>query len=751
MAGKIALDLKQFKHIKSDKNTTTLKHADGHMLTIAHKALSPDSQRQLDALSGTANNYETTPDKQEAKTKFDDGGKVPAPAQQDPAPPKDTSEKPVKNQWEGVGGFSGALNNAKKELGLKDGGRVMCAEGLDSTDANTNKVPVPGNGPNDANDAQRKLKDAAEGAKKAEEKGGIPKGSPLSTGDWSHVFDAQGGKVRKMYADPTQTVFQDDNAPVTGSPTEKLFNPNDPGAKGPIEPDPQESIAHFLGHGIAAGMNALGYGVNKLGQGVQKTAEFGKNVAKEAEKSSPVIQGIENQLKEEPAVQPQMNASQVQQQDQQPQDVPQDPMPQQAPIPKSNIPSPEGLLSKAYSLGNQGATDTAGAMKALGDEEARVQAKQHEADVDAIANYRQTVDSLNMERQAHIKDMQNGYIDPNKYWTGYTAPNGDQVPGHSKVASAIGMILAGFNPTNKPNAAIDLLKYNMDKSLEAQGKNLDSQHNLLRANLQQFGNIKDATDATRVMMSDAMSHQLGMTASQAKGPLAQAAAKQAQSQLAASILPTAMQLQMRQTLQRISNGGQSAAGTTGAVLNQLDAVNPEASKAYRSRFYSPFDVPGGKSLADRELPPAVIDQLNSHAKFDEAGKQLANIVQQNRGNLKVLLDPTNPTSKIARQQAMILQSLFREGTLGTVYREGEQPLLDKAIKSDPLSLVSYFTELPKLQGLLDSNRRFRDVTAAGYGLRPPPDRHSMKSQAPNIQTKDGVKYIQQGNYMVPVK
>lgn len=47
---KVSLDLKQFQHVKSDDKTTTLRHKDGHELTIAHKALSPEYQEQLKAL-----------------------------------------------------------------------------------------------------------------------------------------------------------------------------------------------------------------------------------------------------------------------------------------------------------------------------------------------------------------------------------------------------------------------------------------------------------------------------------------------------------------------------------------------------------------------------------------------------------------------------------------------------------------------------------------------------------------------------
>lgn len=44
------LDLRKFSKLKSDAKTTTLKHPDGHMITLAHKALSPANQKELHSL-----------------------------------------------------------------------------------------------------------------------------------------------------------------------------------------------------------------------------------------------------------------------------------------------------------------------------------------------------------------------------------------------------------------------------------------------------------------------------------------------------------------------------------------------------------------------------------------------------------------------------------------------------------------------------------------------------------------------------
>jgi hypothetical protein len=78
MSSKIALDLGKFKHVKSDKNTTTLQHKDGHILTIAHNVMNPDMQKQLAALSPIAKENATTSqlNDNDGRTKLACGGKV---------------------------------------------------------------------------------------------------------------------------------------------------------------------------------------------------------------------------------------------------------------------------------------------------------------------------------------------------------------------------------------------------------------------------------------------------------------------------------------------------------------------------------------------------------------------------------------------------------------------------------------------------------------------------------------------------
>lgn len=69
-----ALDLKRFKKIASDKKSTTMKHDDGHELTIAHSALSKNLLGQLSKLPMVY--AEPQDDKELSGTRYDEGGDV---------------------------------------------------------------------------------------------------------------------------------------------------------------------------------------------------------------------------------------------------------------------------------------------------------------------------------------------------------------------------------------------------------------------------------------------------------------------------------------------------------------------------------------------------------------------------------------------------------------------------------------------------------------------------------------------------
>jgi hypothetical protein len=125
---------------------------------------------------------------------------------------------------------------------------------------------------------------------------------------------------------------------------------------------------------------------------------------------------------------------------------------------------------------------------------------------------------LEQERQRLMRDLADGHIDPNHFM--------GSMDTSSKVTTAIGLILGGMGGglTGQGNPVQAFLDKQIDRDIQAQQANLNKKESLLSANLKQFGNLRDATEMTRVMMMDGVKLGLQKAAAQAQDPIAKARA-----------------------------------------------------------------------------------------------------------------------------------------------------------------------------------------------------------------------------------
>jgi hypothetical protein len=430
---------------------------------------------------------------------------------------------------------------------------------------------------------------------------------------------------------------------------------------------------------------------------------------------------------------------------------------QQAPMPASAAgqpsavpPKPEEPASKlpGYEQGiNQWYDQASRAIKE--EEKAKVdQAKENESALAAHAvnqqqltdRYVKQVDTLNTERKNFIQDIQNGFIDPEKYWTGDASGNGS----HSRVMAGIGMILAGFNPTNSPNAAIDFVNKQIDRSVDAQKANLNAKHNLLAANLQQFKNVRDATDMTKIMQTDMVLNQLQIAAAKAANPLAKAAAMNASATLAKQASDLSLQMGMRRMMMGLaSNPGGSTPAQIEQMISFANMTNPEMAKTMREAF-----VPGvGISKSMQPVPQGVREQIISHQKLNDAATDLLDFTKSHTTIL-----PGTKDYNVGAQKSLVLQQMIREGLLGTVFRESEKPLLEKMVNENPANFFKEFNTNPKLRTLIEENQHNFNVLKQNYGLpaaapaQPTSDMEGKTATGPN-----GQRVIMRGGKWIPHK
>lgn len=745
---KVALDLKQFKHVSSDGDVTRLKHAQGHELTIHHKSLSPEAQAQLSALSKITDSKPKEKAKPTDKPKYAEGGEVGQP------PPKafaDMSKEEIlqalamdpdafKRAQDMATGVMGSVSmvgpatieatTAAEGLGFAKGlgGQPPLGNTVNSgvTPGLVNEMPAlgkvnvletPVQGPGLINGQKRvpafagggqippALDPDSEQAKAIGlQQNQIPAPDDLYTWNDKQAMPAIGqayqtgqenrvGMLKELMTPEGINASVDQKTPEQAElKALNVVSAQDDAAQQQKVIDQQQQ--NNTSAAIAAQRAKLG-----LPPDMGTPAQQGEMIAAEAA-PPPTAMG------------PQSIAGKV-----------------EAQTGGSGLNTdPSSIFQQGFQNKMTGIGQEAKAVGDMGQAQANVLSQQVQAQQQAQSAFKEQYAGLEAERQAHMADIKAGHIDPEKYWDN-----------HSKVAAGIGMILAGFNPTTSPNAALGFLKDQMDRNILAQSKNLDSQQNLLSANLKQFGNLKDAADMTRIMQHDIVSNQLQEAAAKAKSPMAQAAAHQAAGQLQMESANQFQQFAMRRAMMSLAN---TPGGPNDGAIQQMIAYKRASG-----------DLPGAKALEDSYVPgvgyspTAVIpqearNQMIMRKNFGSMAQRYLQFAQQHSGSF-------NP-AVMAQGQALAaeLQGAFRQASNGGVFKEGEQKFIEKLIPDDPTQMLSQFRTNPKIKEILSTNQASLNNLASGYGLK-----MQQEAAQPEIKVINGVKYMRgpDGKTPIPVK
>jgi hypothetical protein len=798
---KIALNLKEFKHLKSDDKSTTLQHKDGHILTLAHKSLSPESQQQLSALSGIAKQAQTPEQANEARDQKMARGGAPIPAQDIKPmadggttvakPTGDTGSAPVQDSSQYDQSMSNGWSNIKKAFSgnsKAEGGRIHMHEGDGVPFMADGGAPVL----NSVQQAEQTAKqtvserhqDAGKKAYDAGDTGEATRQAHQASAAVGAPY-ANGGETRKMYADgdmvdagPTPVSSQDPNAiPEPEVKREDIKIPAiDAATKRKTEiynslASPPRRIGQL-------GQVQSENDPNLFGPNGQPPQNFNPDIAAKAEQ-------YYAQQQNDTAAQAAQNQQQTIQQnavkakwgiptDPVP-DVPQGPQapgsPQNQPAPTPNhadMPADQGQamnsqgdpiaqyagnLAKGFNM--QEAANTGMAAEA-GVQATREQAaiRQNIEDQQSVQqNYQQSYDTLDGERLKAVQDIRDGYISPEKYWKGDPS-TGDG--GHSKIAAGIGMILAGFNPTNNPNAAINFLKFQMEQNLNAQAKNLQAKDNILAHNIQQFGNVRDAANFHRVINAEMLQNQLGLAAAQSKGQMAKLNAQNAIGQIEREKAPLMMGISMNATMGRLAQQSNSQANNgnpTGAYeqgLAMMKRVGSPQAKTYEDAL-----IPGiGVSKGLTPIPDAVKNQAIQYKNTNDMMNASLDFSRQYGGKnaIAMLKDPVKKAQVMAQAGTIQNQLIgqIKQAQHDGVYKPTEAEFLLSQIGGSPDSFLANLSSVPKIEEMQKLKQNEYNNLLGTYGIH----NQSLPTQqaAPQYKTVNGIKYQRGPNgQAIPVK
>ncbi len=520
---RIALDLNQFSHVKTDYKATTLRHKDGHLLKIAHAALPKPSQEQLKALSKVPASDETTMQSAEMRNQ------IPMKNGGSPAHPEGDSDQTVNRdlppdvaqgleqgaQGVGRGWFqptsgTSILQNLKDAFknpqqnnpqappqGYDEGGDVKKPDTLRDWQKETARK----NKEYAIQERQKKSRDAM--YPKPPKKAMAPINSPSAgTPEDSVTMMAYGGgpdPVTSPIAPTSQNNLDgfDMSTPISQLPPQataanpllQVLQNYNAGVGQQVSQQKQDAVQQGVPQDLANQAAKQQYGTQTFGPNGQKPQDF----------NAAAFQASQQQALQQQNSQLQANATQQASNSKDQTARAQAGLPVlpvggigQPPIPGSENTDPGPNASsgdlidtemnaplKMYQQGMnntmQGEQGLGQAQGALGQAQSQALTNTIPAEQKVYNQLQNTNTTLTKEFQSMYNDASNGHIDPNQYWTGDANGNG----GHSKIAAAIGLILGGIGGDSGPTSAAGMLQYQMDKNIQAQQANMTNKQNLL--------------------------------------------------------------------------------------------------------------------------------------------------------------------------------------------------------------------------------------------------------------------------------
>lgn len=359
------------------------------------------------------------------------------------------------------------------------------------------------------------------------------------------------------------------------------------------------------------------------------------------------------------------------------------PPPQQ---PQVNLQPSMAPINQAVQEQEQGIQQQARAESDLGKREADLAAKQADQSQQLMQSYQQNFNQLTQERQAIMHDIQQNHIDPNRYMKNMSTSG--------QVSTAIGLLLSGMGSgmTGQPNAAMQVLQQNIDRDVEAQKADIGQKDSLLRATMQQFGNLHDATSMMRIVTTDAYANKVAQAAAMSKDPMAQARAQQLIGQLHMSVAPMQQQMAQRQTVMNAMQQGSTNFDPAMAVRTMVDdeqmkkPVFEEIQRAQNTR-----------RMGD-----------NIMASFDKAAKDVRPL---SGGRLKNVFPGTESAYVEALHQAM-------QPTFSDIEQTVRQAAMDNTFKNITPAMGNSDLEIATKRKALENYLKSKSSApiAKGFGI-----------------------------------
>lgn len=328
------------------------------------------------------------------------------------------------------------------------------------------------------------------------------------------------------------------------------------------------------------------------------------------------------------------------------------------------VASPEAY-QKAYDEQLSGVYEQAKAQGELGAEKQAAAAEQAQKTQNLMNHYQEQSDALSKEIQNTMEDVKNTKINPNHYFENMSTAG--------KVSTAIGMLLGGIGGglAGKENPAMQYINEQIGRDIDAQAKNLGAKQSLLSANFQQFGNLKDATEMTRLMMNGIYANKIEEAGDKASGPLAKQIAAQEAGKIKQDMAMKLPQLAFRQALMK------------GAQTGDIDPAQAVPFMVPADRQKDVFDeIKHAQNTT--KIAPQIMDAFDKSATPSHAADFVPGVPSADQKHLEALLNTTvTETEGTARQAAFdsIHKNMIPSGLDNAYTKQVKREAMEQYLKS----------------------------------------------------------------------
>jgi len=353
------------------------------------------------------------------------------------------------------------------------------------------------------------------------------------------------------------------------------------------------------------------------------------------------------------------------------------------------------------------------------------------------------MNEFSQEMAATQHDLANGHITPKTYQSLF---NDENTLG--KVGTLFGMLVSGMGSglAHQSNAVLDAMNKTIQNDFDAQVHSkanaqnlykLSLEHELNKANVARTGaetaNIQAEANMKAMALARIRANQMALhKLTQDVANLPAGSAKRAQAEQTLAMVANSVQ---SENYNLMDKAAANAAYYKLYMAPQQGATNEDAWKQ-RNSFLQMNNPERAKFEAERHVPnvgdasiPVPQDtrtKLVGHQKLASGLQDLDNTLSQ-----LTTMNHLSSAYKTGVEKVQKLQADLREGVLGTVYREGEQPLLDQMLKMPASKLTEYQTRA-QIKALKDINNRDFGTLKASVGI--PETSDSVKVISPQGQT-----------------